>query len=534
MLAAERALGRGHRRAPFLARALSIARHSGEEAQFLLEDVGPGTRRLCELQAGERVLGVGPLGRGFSAAGAGPAGAAGRRRRRDRAADDPAGQPRGAARALLGFRDGERARAAELMLRRPRSPPTTAPPGTTERSPSCSSASSQRTAQAEVYACGPGADARGRAGAVRAVRVPAQLALEAPMACGFGACFGCVVPARDGSYLRVCVDGPVIDAARARPRRRVRRGARVSVDFCGLELAHPVINGSGTFDAIAAARGLRRGPAGGLPVRRLRLQDDHAGAPRGQPAAADLGGAGGDDQLDRPAQQGTRRLPARVTCPTCGYHHARARSRWRAPGRAPDHERDGLQRRGAAGAGGGVRAAPADRRRRAQRVLPERADRASTSAPTPSSCGRCVGELRGRHRQAADRQAHPQRRRRAGVRAGRRGGGRGRGLADQHAAGDGARPGAPTAHARGRGWEGRTGGLSGPAVRAVALAQVAAVAERVRIPVVGMGGVQSGAHARELLDVGASLVAVGTESFRDPAAGRRIARELHDAQSAAA
>ncbi len=51
---------------------------------------------------------------------------------------------------------------------------------------------------------------------VRAVcsraEVPAQLALEAPMACGFGACFGCVVPARDGSYLRVCVDGPVIDA----------------------------------------------------------------------------------------------------------------------------------------------------------------------------------------------------------------------------------------------------------------------------------------------------------------------------------
>ena len=42
---------------------------------------------------------------------------------------------------------------------------------------------------------------------------PAQLALEAGMACGFGACYGCVVPKRDGSYLRVCVDGPVIDAA---------------------------------------------------------------------------------------------------------------------------------------------------------------------------------------------------------------------------------------------------------------------------------------------------------------------------------
>ena len=73
---------------------------------------------------------------------------------------------------------------------------------------------------------------------------------------------------------------------------------------------------------------------------------------------------------------------------------------------------------------------------------------------------------------------------------------------------------------------GRTGGLSGPAIRAVALAQVAAVAARVSIPVIGMGGVQSSRHARELLDVGATLVAVGTESFRDPAAGARIARGL--------
>jgi len=73
---------------------------------------------------------------------------------------------------------------------------------------------------------------------------------------------------------------------------------------------------------------------------------------------------------------------------------------------------------------------------------------------------------------------------------------------------------------------GVTGGLSGPAIRPVALAQVAAVAARVAIPVVGMGGVQKARHARELLDVGATLVAVGTESFRDPSAGARIARDL--------
>jgi dihydroorotate dehydrogenase (NAD+) catalytic subunit len=73
---------------------------------------------------------------------------------------------------------------------------------------------------------------------------------------------------------------------------------------------------------------------------------------------------------------------------------------------------------------------------------------------------------------------------------------------------------------------GGTGGLSGAAIRPVALAQVAAVAARVSIPVIGMGGVQSARHAQDLLDVGAALVAVGTESFRDPAAGARIAREL--------
>ena len=73
---------------------------------------------------------------------------------------------------------------------------------------------------------------------------------------------------------------------------------------------------------------------------------------------------------------------------------------------------------------------------------------------------------------------------------------------------------------------GRTGGLSGPAIRPVALEQVATVAARVRVPVIGMGGIASGRDAREFLDAGAACVAVGTESFRDPSAGLRIAREL--------
>jgi dihydroorotate dehydrogenase (NAD+) catalytic subunit len=73
---------------------------------------------------------------------------------------------------------------------------------------------------------------------------------------------------------------------------------------------------------------------------------------------------------------------------------------------------------------------------------------------------------------------------------------------------------------------GGTGGVSGPAVRAVALAQVSEVRARVRLPIVGMGGVQCGRHAADLLRAGADLVAVGTESFRDPLAGERVRREL--------
>ena len=73
---------------------------------------------------------------------------------------------------------------------------------------------------------------------------------------------------------------------------------------------------------------------------------------------------------------------------------------------------------------------------------------------------------------------------------------------------------------------GKTGGVSGPAVRAIALAQVSEVRRRVRIPIVGMGGIQCGRHADDLLRAGADLVAVGTESFRDPLAGARVRREL--------
>jgi dihydroorotate dehydrogenase (NAD+) catalytic subunit len=81
----------------------------------------------------------------------------------------------------------------------------------------------------------------------------------------------------------------------------------------------------------------------------------------------------------------------------------------------------------------------------------------------------------------------------------------------------------------GRPWlGGGTGGVSGPAVRSVALAQVAEVRARVGpLPLVGMGGVQTGRHALDLRSAGANLVAVGTESFRDPLAGAAVAAGLN-------
>jgi tRNA-dihydrouridine synthase len=87
----------------------------------------------------------------------------------------------------------------------------------------------------------------------------------------------------------------------------------------------------------------------------------------------------------------------------------------------------------------------------------------------------------------------------------------------------------------GRPWlGGQTGGVSGPAIRAIALAQVADVRARVSIPIVGMGGVERSIHAHDLRLAGADLVAVGTESFRDPLAGAAIAAGLETLEAASA
>ena len=113
---------------------------------------------------------------------------------------------------LLGFRDGAHAAGARL-LSEARIATDDGSAGHDGLVTDLLAPELERDGHAVVYACGPAPMLE----AVRALcaerDVPAQLALEAGMACGFGGCYGCVVPKRGGGYLRVCVDGPVIDAA---------------------------------------------------------------------------------------------------------------------------------------------------------------------------------------------------------------------------------------------------------------------------------------------------------------------------------
>jgi NAD(P)H-flavin reductase len=213
MLTAARRWGGGEAERPFLPRACSVFKATAgtDELQFLLEDVGPGTRRLCELAPGDELLLLGPLGKPFAPPreGRGPlligggVGIAPLAILQDQLAPDSA--------ALLGFRDAARAPARKLL----RNVTVATDDGSAGRQGLVTDLAREALEVdqgVEVYACGP-------PGLLETVRVmctehdvPAQLALESGMACGFGACFGCVVPTRKG-YLRLCVDGPVLDAA---------------------------------------------------------------------------------------------------------------------------------------------------------------------------------------------------------------------------------------------------------------------------------------------------------------------------------
>ena len=116
MLAAAERWGGGGDERPFLPRAFSVLRARDGRLEFLLEDVGPGTERLGELEPGDGLWLTGPLGIGFAAPAGGPPPAARGRRDRHRAAGDLAGRARRGATVLLGFRDAAHAEGAGLLL----------------------------------------------------------------------------------------------------------------------------------------------------------------------------------------------------------------------------------------------------------------------------------------------------------------------------------------------------------------------------------------------------------------------------------
>jgi dihydroorotate dehydrogenase electron transfer subunit len=172
-------------------RPFSICLAEKSELAFLINPVGPATRVLCELKRGQKLGVFGPLGNGFRTDVKRPllvGGGIG-------IAPFPyAAQVMGSPPAVLGFRTARQAEAAELV---PRAEVCIEPQLVTELIPAV---------PMDVLACGP----EPMLHAVHALVPDAQLAWEAPMACGFGACYGCVVEL-DGESRRLCVEGPVLN-----------------------------------------------------------------------------------------------------------------------------------------------------------------------------------------------------------------------------------------------------------------------------------------------------------------------------------
>jgi dihydroorotate dehydrogenase electron transfer subunit len=175
-----------------LPRPMSLCLAPRGELAFLIDPIGPGTTALCELESGEALHVFGPLGNGFDldlerpllvGGGIGIAPLP--------YLSEALGRPP----AVLGFRSDRHAQAAELV---PNAQACVDPILVTQLIPD----------GMDVLACGP----EPMLEAVRAVAPTAQLAWEAPMACGYGACYGCAVEI-DGVLKRLCVEGPVLRAA---------------------------------------------------------------------------------------------------------------------------------------------------------------------------------------------------------------------------------------------------------------------------------------------------------------------------------
>jgi dihydroorotate dehydrogenase electron transfer subunit len=222
---------------PFLPRALSVAETGpaaeGIRLDFLIEGIGPGTDRLCELEPGESAWLNGPLGNSFSTPRelhqiSGLAGG-----------EFDAVRPSGAilvgggigvaplallrrtfaarnipTRVLLGFRDKAHSGGLDDLFSccevRLASDDGHAGHHGYVTDLLATMFEGDDASSAAVYACGPPQMLE----AVRALcgerGVACELAMESPMACGYGACFGCAVPKPGGGYLRLCVDGPVL------------------------------------------------------------------------------------------------------------------------------------------------------------------------------------------------------------------------------------------------------------------------------------------------------------------------------------
>jgi dihydroorotate dehydrogenase electron transfer subunit len=172
-----------------LPRPMSLCLAPPGELGFLVDPIGPGTRALAELEAGEEVDVLGPLGNGFDLEVDRPllvGGGIG-------VAPFPHLSKRlGGPPAVLGFRTAHQAEAAALV---PNSEVVLEPTYVTEA----------LEPGHDVLACGP----EPMLEAVRRLVPGAQLAWEAPMACGYGACYGCAVEV-DGRLARLCVEGPVL------------------------------------------------------------------------------------------------------------------------------------------------------------------------------------------------------------------------------------------------------------------------------------------------------------------------------------
>jgi dihydroorotate dehydrogenase electron transfer subunit len=175
-----------------LPRALSLCLAPAGELGFLLEAVGPGTEALCSLETGDRIHVFGPLGNGFRLdverplLVGGGIGMAPLPYLAERLGSPP---------VVLGFRSDRHAEAAVLL---PGAEVVVEPRLVTELV----------DPDFDVLACGPEPMLR----AVGELCPRAQLAWEAPMACGYGACYGCAVEI-DGALKRLCVEGPVLAAA---------------------------------------------------------------------------------------------------------------------------------------------------------------------------------------------------------------------------------------------------------------------------------------------------------------------------------